>query len=207
MPPTPTRSPGWPGEAVRLRRSGRTAGAPGARRRLHLHAQRRPHGAGGPGRPGGQARRGRKAPGDHPAAVRRDHRGLRRRRRPALHHLPVAVHAGQPPAQGGDRPGAVRPLDPGRHLRQVVADPGVLRLRRLARDLAARRRRRAHEPGDSQRRPALLADGRRRHDHGARRPRWPTSASRSKTRPSPPCDSRTERSESSKRPRALIPAS
>ncbi len=51
--------------------------------------------------------------------------------------------------------------------RQMVAHPGVLRLRRLARNLAARRRRRAHEPGDSQRRFALLADGRRRVDHGA----------------------------------------
>ncbi len=127
----------------------------GAGRRLHLHAQRRPHGARGPGRPGGQARRGREAAGDHPAAVRRDHRGLRRRRRPALHDLPLAVHAGQHPAQGGDRPRPLRPPDPGRHLRQMVADPGVLRFRRLARDLAARRRRRTHEPGDPQRRPAL----------------------------------------------------
>ena len=107
------------------------------------------------GRQGGQARRGRKAAGDHPAAVRRDHRGLRCRRRPALHDLPVAVHAGQSPAQRGDRAGPVRPPDPGRHLRQMVADPGVLRLRRLARNLAARWRRRAHEPGDPQRRPAL----------------------------------------------------
>ena len=56
----------------------------------------------------------------------------------------------------------VRPPDPGRHLRQVVADPGVLRLRRLARHLGPRRRRRPDEPGDPQRRPALLADGRRR---------------------------------------------
>ncbi len=59
--------------------------------------------------------------------------------------------------------GPVRPADAGRHLRQVVADPGVLRLGRLARHLAARRRRRPDEPGDPQRRPALLADGRRRH--------------------------------------------
>ena len=31
------------------------------------------------------------------AALRRDHRRLRRGRRPALHDLPLAVHAGQPP--------------------------------------------------------------------------------------------------------------
>ena len=120
--------------------------------------------AGRPGRPGGQARRGREAAGDHPAAVRRDHRRLRRRRRPPLHHLPLAVHAREPPAQGGDRRRPVRPPDPGRHLRQVVADPGVLRLRRLARHLGPRRRRRPHEPGHPQRRPPLLADGRRRVD-------------------------------------------
>ncbi len=54
-------------------------------------------------------------------------------------------------------------LDARRHVREVVADPGVLRLRRLARHLGPRRRRRPHEPGDPQRRPALLADGRRRH--------------------------------------------
>ena len=63
------------------------------------------------------------------------------RRRPALHDLPVAVHPGQPPAQGGDRPGPLRPPDPGRHLRQMVAHPALLRFRRLARHLAARRRR------------------------------------------------------------------
>ena len=42
---------------------------------------------------GGQARRRREAAGDHPAALRRDHRRLRRGRRPALHDLPLAVHA------------------------------------------------------------------------------------------------------------------
>ena len=42
---------------------------------------------------GGQARRRREAAGDHPAALRRDHRRLRRGRRPALHDLPFAVHA------------------------------------------------------------------------------------------------------------------
>ena len=41
---------------------------------------------------GGQARGGREAARDHPAALRRDHRGLRRGRRPALHDLPLAVH-------------------------------------------------------------------------------------------------------------------
>ena len=84
----------------------------------------------------------------------------RRQRRPPLRHLPVAVLGGERRAEAGDRRGPVRPPDPGRHLRQVVADPGILRLGRLAGHLAARRRRRADEPGDPQRRPAPMADGR-----------------------------------------------
>ena len=149
-----------------LRRPGRDAGATGAGRGLRLHAQRRPHGAGGQGRAGGQARGRREAAGDHPAALRRDHRGLRRGRRPALHDLPLAVLGRQHPAQGSDRDRPVRPADARRYLREVVADPAILRLGRLAGHLGPRRRRRPDEPGDPQRRPALLADGRRRRDHG-----------------------------------------
>ena len=51
----------------------------------------------------GQARGGGKAARDHPAALRRDHHSLRCRRNPALHDLSLALHAGQHPAQGGDR--------------------------------------------------------------------------------------------------------
>ena len=44
------------------------------RRRLRLHAERCAPGAGREGGAGGQARRRREAAGDHPAALRRDHR-------------------------------------------------------------------------------------------------------------------------------------
>ena len=51
-------------------------------------------------------------------------------------------------AQGGHLAGPLRHVDAGGRLRQMVADPAVLRQRRLARDLGPRRRRRLHEPGD-----------------------------------------------------------
>ena len=57
--------------------------------------------------------------------------------------------------------------------------------------LGARRRRRPHEPGDPQRRPALLADGRRRVDRGPDRDPGPRTGSRSRTRPWPASGSRT----------------
>ena len=71
--------------------------APRARRRLHLHARAAPTWS----RPSRRRRAGKHVVVEKPleitlAALRRDHRRLRRGRRPALHDLPVAVLAGQP---------------------------------------------------------------------------------------------------------------
>ena len=166
--PTARRSPGMAGGECEVYDDlDAMLAHPGPRRRLRLHAQRRPPGAGRQGGAGGQARRRREAAGDHPA------RGATRSSTPATRPASGSARSsrrGSSPANLAlkeaidARP--VRPPDPGRHLRQVVADPGVLRLGRLARDLGPRRRRRPDEPGDPQRRPALLADGRRRVDRG-----------------------------------------
>ena len=77
----------------------------------------------------------------------------------ALRDFPVAVFGSKSAHQGSARYRPLRPGDAGRYLCEVVADPGLLRLGRLARNLEAGRRRRAHEPVDSQCRSALLVHG------------------------------------------------
>ena len=128
-------------------------------RRLHLHPQRRPPGAGAGGGAGGQACGGREAAGSDFGPLRRDHRRLRRRGRPPRGDLPVAVQPGERGAEGGRGRGAVREADVGQHLCKMVAVAGVLRLRRLAGHPGPRRRRDLDESGDPQRRPAAMADG------------------------------------------------
>ncbi len=107
-----------------------------------------------------QARDRRKAAGDHAQAVRRHHQCLPQKQRPLGHDLPFAVQRRQHRRQGGHLERPVWQADARRRVRQMVADPTVLRQRRLARHLGARRRRGLHEPGNSQRRFALLVHGR-----------------------------------------------
>ena len=143
----------------------------------------------------GQARRGREAAGDHPAAVRRDHRRLRRGRRPALHDLPLAV-------LGGQHRRSRRRSTTGRFGRLTLGDTYVKWWRTQEYydsggwrgHLGARRRRRLMNQaihnvdllqwlmGDVD---TIMA-----HDRHA----WPTSGSRSRTPPSPSSGSRTGRS-------------
>ena len=162
----------------------------GSGRRLRLHTQRRPSRPGRAAAQRGQARRGREAAGDHPAAVRRDHRGLRRRRRPALHDLPVAVHAGQLALKEA--------IDGGRFGRLTLGDTYVKWWRTQEYyDSGGWRGTWQLDGGGALMNQAihnvdllhwLMGDV---ETIVARRPTWPTSGSRSRTRPSPSSASRT----------------
>ncbi len=165
----------------RLSRAGQDARRSAGDGRDDRHAQRSAHGAGGGRREGRQARDRRKAAGDHAQALRQDHPGMREGGREALGHLPLAVPRIQPGDQASDRRQPLRPADAGRRLRQVVSHAGLLRQRRLARHLEARRRRRADEPGHPQRRSARPGSWGRSRRSPPARARWPTSGSRSKT--------------------------
>ena len=140
------------------RRCGRGVYAERAARR---RGRRRPAGR--------QARHRRETTGDHARRGRSDRRGGGGRRHRGHGDQPAPVRAGlQLPARGC-RQGSVRHDHVGLCVDVLVAQPGLLRLRRLARHLGARRWRRADEPGHPQHRPADLAARRAGRGHGVRR--------------------------------------
>ena len=118
------------------------------------HAQRGTPGAGRGRRAGGQARDRREAAGNHARALRRDHRGVRQSGRRAVDHLSLAVSRVAQLIKRAIDEGRFGRLTVGDAYREVVSHAAVLRQRRLARHLGARRRRSPDEPGDPQRRPA-----------------------------------------------------
>ena len=151
----------------------------------HLRAGRR-------GRSRGQARRRREAAGDHPAAVRPDHRRLRPAQRQALHHLPVA---GSPTPTWRSR----HAVDAGRFGRLTLGETTCKWWRTQAYyDEGGWKGTQALDGGGALMNQAIhnvdlllwmMGDGGRRS--AASPPRSPTSGSRSKTRPSPSSGSRT----------------
>ena len=152
----------------RRRRSARPTGA---------HGERRHRGAGAPASTSSSRSRPR-------SPSRRPTRSSRPSARPGTLVTVISQHRFDPATEiavaaiAGRR---ARPAHLRHRLDRLVARAELLRLRRLARHLGARRRRRADEPGRAHRRPAgrhagPAGRGVRLHRHA-----WPTSGSRSRT--------------------------
>ena len=113
---------------------------------------------------------GREAARYHDRAHRRAHRRVRACRCHPRRDLPGPHRPSPRLAQAPSRPGRAGQRDPGVGASEMAPGTRVLRGLALARYLGARWWRRAHEPGDSHRRPAPVAAGGRaarlrRHAH------------------------------------------
>ena len=120
-------------------------------------------------------------------------RRLSRQRRQARRHLAAPLRAGNDPHQGGvgGRPLRQAPLR--RRLHPVVPDAGLLRQRRLARHLGARRRRLPDEPGRPLHRPVAVGDGAGRARRRPRRHGRPSDRGRGYRAGDPPFRERRAR--------------
>ena len=119
--------------------------------RHDLHAVRGPYGAGAPRDRGRQACNHRETAGSDRRALPKDHRCRGSRRGKARRYFSKPLLSGERRVARSDSSRALRQIGDGGCIRQVVSSAVLLRQRRMARHVGARRRRGADESGDPHR--------------------------------------------------------